>query len=228
MDNVTPSKATPVKVWDFSIRLFHWSLACLIGFLWWSGTEGEMMDKHVQAGYAILALISYRLIWGFIGSHHARFVHFIHSPIATLKAIPDLFSVRSDSHYVGHNPLGGWMVILLLFTLLLQAISGLGTTDDISIDGPLIPYLSEEWASRLGEIHVLLPDFLVALILLHLGAVLFHDAVKRERLIQAMITGVKQGKDNSPHSVLPTKRFIAVVTVLSIISWWLLSRFVGF
>lgn len=217
-----------VKVWDFSIRIFHWLLAGLIGFLWWSGTEGEMMDEHVQAGYGVLALISYRLIWGFIGSHHARFVHFIRSPIQTLKAIPDLFSIRSDSHYVGHNPLGGWMVILLLFTLLLQAISGLGTTDDISIDGPLIPYLSEEWASLLGEIHLLVPDFLVALIILHLAAVLFHDAVKRERLIQAMITGVKQSKQDAPESHLPSRRFLIVVATLSLIGWWLLSRFVWF
>lgn len=216
----------PVKVWDASIRFFHWTLALLIGFLWWSGSEGEMMDEHVLAGYAVLALICYRFIWGFIGSHHARFVHFIRSPLQTLKAVPDLFSVRSDSHYVGHNPLGGWMVVLLLFTLLLQAVSGLGTTDDISIDGPLLPYLSDSWASRLGELHRMLPDLLIALIILHLAAVLFHDAVKRERLIQGMITGIKQGKAEAPESDLPIKRFVFVVLLLGSVAWWLLSRFV--
>jgi len=226
----TPDKAQQaVKVWDISIRLFHWSLVVLIGFLWWSGTEGVEMDNHVLAGYTVLGLIIYRIVWGFLGSYHARFINFIRSPIKTIKSIPDVMSVHSDSHYVGHNPVGGWMVVALILILLAQGFSGLGTTDDIFIDGPLVPYLSDQWISRLSDIHLLLPDFLIGLVVLHLAAVLFHDAFKRERLIKAMITGVKKVPLSMAQSVrqseLPAVRFLVVVALLSGIGWWLISNF---
>ena len=217
----------PVKVWDFSIRLFHWSLVILIGFLWWSGTEGEEMDNHVLAGYSVLALISYRIIWGFLGSHHAKFINFVRSPIKTIKAIPEVISVRSDSHYVGHNPVGGWMVVLLILALMAQGITGLGTTDDIFIDGPLVAYLDDDLISLFSSLHHQIADLLVALVILHLAAVLYHDAIKRERLIKAMITGIKYSPHPVESSKLPTKRFISTIALLSLIGWWLLDNFSG-
>lgn len=216
-----------VKVWDISIRLFHWSLAALIGFLWWSGTEGVQMDNHVLAGYAVLGLISYRIIWGFLGSYHARFINFVRSPIATLKAVPDVIAVRSDSHYVGHNPIGGWMVVALILTLMAQGITGLGTTDDIFIDGPLVAYLDDEMIELFSSLHHQIADLLIALVILHLAAVLYHDAVKRERLIQAMVTGSKNTPTPAEASNFPAKRFLIVVAILSLIGWWLLSNFTG-
>jgi cytochrome b len=217
----------PVKVWDFSIRLFHWSLVILIGFLWWSGTEGEEMDNHVLAGYSVLALISYRIIWGFLGSHHAKFVNFVRSPIKTIKAIPEVISVRSDSHYVGHNPVGGWMVVLLILALMAQGITGLGTTDDIFIDGPLVAYLDDDLISLFSSLHHQIADLLIALVILHLAAVLYHDAIKRERLIKAMVTGIKYSPHPVESSKLPTKRFISTIALLSFIGWWLLNNFSG-
>jgi cytochrome b len=217
----------PVKVWDFSIRLFHWSLVILIGFLWWSGTEGEEMDNHVLAGYSVLALISYRIIWGFLGSHHAKFVNFVRSPIKTIKAIPEVISVRSDSHYVGHNPIGGWMVVLLILALMAQGITGLGTTDDIFIDGPLVAYLDDDLISLFSSLHHQIADLLIALVILHLAAVLYHDAIKRERLIKAMVTGIKYSPHPVESSKLPTKRFISTIALLSLIGWWLLDNFSG-
>ncbi len=217
----------PVKVWDFSIRLFHWSLVILIGFLWWSGTEGEEMDNHVLAGYSVLALISYRIIWGFLGSHHAKFINFVRSPIKTIKAIPEVISVRSDSHYVGHNPVGGWMVVLLILALMAQGITGLGTTDDIFIDGPLVAYLDDDLISLFSSLHHQIADLLVALVILHLAAVLYHDAIKRERLIKAMVTGIKYSPHQVESSKLPTKRFISTIALLSLIGWWLLDNFSG-
>ncbi len=218
-----------VKVWDISIRLFHWSLVGLIGFLWWSGTEGVQMDNHVLAGYTVLGLVVYRLIWGFIGSYHARFINFIRSPIKTLKSIPGVISVHSDSHHVGHNPVGAWMVVALILILLAQGISGLGTTDDIFIDGPLVPYISEDMVYWLTDLHLTLPDYLIALVVLHVAAVLFHDTFKREHLIQAMITGVKKVPtslaDSIRQSELPAKRFLIVVALLSGMGWWLISTF---
>ena len=216
-----------VKVWDISIRLFHWSLAALIGFLWWSGTEGVQMENHVQAGYAVLALISYRIIWGFLGSYHARFINFVRSPFTTLKSVPDVIAVRSDSHYVGHNPVGGWMVVLLILTLLSQGLTGLGTTDDIYTDGPLVAYLDSDMVELLSSLHHQIADLLIALVILHLAAVLYHDAIKRERLIQAMVTGSKNTPTPAEASSFSAKRFLIVVAILSLIGWWLLSSFTG-
>ncbi|OOV85941.1 cytochrome b/b6 domain-containing protein [Oceanospirillum linum] len=229
MQSHTEQATRAVKVWDISIRLFHWSLVGLIGFLWWSGTEGVQMDNHVLAGYTVLGLVVYRVIWGFIGSYHARFINFIRSPIKTLKSIPEVLSVRSNSHHVGHNPVGGWMVVALVLILLAQGISGLGTTDDIFIDGPLVPYISDDMIYWLTDLHLTLPDYLIALVVLHLAAVLFHDTFKREHLIQAMITGVKKVPaslaDSVRQSELPAKRFLIVVALLSGMGWWLISNF---
>ena len=229
MSSPSDTPVQKVKVWDISIRIFHWALVALIGFLWWSGTEGVEMDNHVLAGYTVLGLIIYRIIWGFIGSHHARFINFVRSPIKALKSVPDVISVRSDSHHVGHNPVGGWMVVALILILLAQGLSGLGTTDDIFIDGPLVPYISDDMIYWLTDIHLMLPDFLIALVILHLAAVLFHDAFKRERLIQAMITGVKKVpesiSDSIRHSELPALRFLIVVALLSGIGWWLITHY---
>lgn len=229
MSSSNDTSIQKVKVWDISIRIFHWTLAALIGFLWWSGTEGVQMDNHVLAGYAVLGLITYRVIWGFIGSHHARFINFVRSPIKALKSVPDLISVRSSSHHVGHNPVGGWMVIALILILLAQGISGLGTTDDIFIDGPLVAYLSDDMVYWLTDLHLTLPDYLIALVVLHLAAVLFHDTVKRERLIQAMITGVKKVPqslaDSVQQSELPIARFLILVAVLSALGWWLITTY---
>lgn len=213
----------PVKVWDISIRIFHWGLAILIAFLWWSGTEGVEMENHVLAGYGVIFLVCYRVIWGFIGSHHARFRHFLRSPVSTLKAIPDVISVRSGSRHTGHNPVGAWMVVALLLILLAQGITGLGTTDDIFIDGPLVEYLDEDTVALFSDWHTFLPDFILGLVILHLAAVFYHDAVKRERLVRSMITGVKYTSIKDSASELPVGRFLLVMGGLSAMGWWLLS-----
>lgn len=115
-------------VWDIFIRLFHWILAASILFAWWSVEQGgNWMDWHMRAGYLVLALILFRLIWGFIGTSHARFADFVRSPGATLNYTRALLG-RREPHYSGHNPLGGWMVVILLLLCLVQAGTGLFTT----------------------------------------------------------------------------------------------------
>ena len=121
------------------------------------------------------------------------------------------------------------MVVALILILLAQGITGLGTTDDIFIDGPLVAYLSDDMVALLSRLHLQLPDYLIALVVLHVAAVLFHDAFKRERLIQAMITGVKKVPQSMADSVkaseLPTLRFLIVVTVLASLGGWLYTTF---
>lgn len=223
----------PIRVWDISIRLFHWVLAALVAFLWWSGDQGVQMDNHVQAGYAVLGLVLYRVIWGIVGSYHARFSNFIRSPLQAVAALRRMFSVRKNTEkdviYAGHNPAGGWMVVVLLLTLLLQGVSGLGTTDDIFIDGPLVSYLSDEWISRLSDLHTTLPNLLLALVALHLLAVLLHELLHGERLIKAMLTGVKylhpKAAQGVPESRMPVMRFLILVLIITGAAYWLIGTF---
>lgn len=185
------NKTRSNPVWDIFIRLFHWILAASILFAWWSVEQGgNWMDWHMRAGYLVLALILFRLIWGFIGSSHARFADFVRSPGATLNYARALLA-RREPHYSGHNPLGGWMVVVLLLLCLVQAGTGLFTTDDIFIEGPLNSLVSSDLADTLTSIHRFNFNLLQAAVALHLAGVIFHQVFKREPLVQAMIHGHK-------------------------------------
>jgi cytochrome b len=180
-----------IKVWDVPVRLFHWTLLALFAFLFWSGkTGGNAMVWHMYAGYAVLALVIFRVLWGFAGSTHARFTSFLAGPRRMFDFARALLS-RSPAHSVGHNPLGGWMVVVLLGSLALQASTGLFANDDIATEGPLTALISKELSDRLTTIHRWNFDFLLICAGLHVLAVLFHVFVKKENLVAAMFTGVK-------------------------------------
>ncbi len=181
-----------IKVWDVPVRLFHWTLLALFAFLFWSGkTGGNAMVWHMYAGYAVLALVIFRVLWGFAGSTHARFASFLAGPRRMFDFARALLS-RSPAHSVGHNPLGGWMVVVLLGSLALQASTGLFANDDIATEGPLTAQISKELSDRLTTIHRWNFDFLLICAGLHVLAVLFHVFVKKENLVAAMFTGVKK------------------------------------
>src|SRR5262245_6889135 len=115
------SSETPVKVWDAPVRLFHWVLVLLIAFMYFSAKlKGDWMTWHMRAGYAILALVFFRILWGFAGSSSARFSTFLAGPVSGWRFVKKLLS-RAPAPYASHNPLGGWMVVVLLIGLLVQA-----------------------------------------------------------------------------------------------------------
>lgn len=178
-------------VWDILVRLFHWTLAASILFAWWCGEQGgNWMDWHMRAGYLVLALVLFRLIWGFIGTPYARFREFVLPPYKTLAYTRTLLKGK-ERHYIGHNPLGGWMVVVLLLLCLAQAGTGLFATDDIFTEGPLSSLVDSDIASWLTGIHKLNFNLLLGAVALHLAGVIFHQGVKREPLVQAMIHGRK-------------------------------------
>ncbi len=111
-----------VAVWDIWVRLFHWSLVVLFTVAWFTGEEEN--DLHIWAGYAILGLLVFRVIWGFVGSRHARFGDFIRPPAEVVSYLKGLASGRVR-HYLGHNPAGGWMILALLLSLSVVTFSGL-------------------------------------------------------------------------------------------------------
>jgi cytochrome b len=181
-----------VKVWDLPVRLFHWVLVVLLVFQFVTGKiGGNLMPLHVYSGYAVLVLVIFRILWGFAGSTHARFASFLAGPAATLRFARRLFS-REAVPQVGHNPLGGWMVIALVVSLAVQAVSGLFANDGVATQGPLAAMVSIEVSNDLSQVHRLSLNVLLVLTAVHVAAVLFHWLVKRDNLMGAMFTGVKR------------------------------------
>ncbi len=180
----------PVLVWDLPTRLFHWCLALLIGVSWLTGEMGEM-EWHMRSGIAILTLVLFRLLWGFLGSTTARFSQFVASPVTAIGYARGLLTGKTD-RYLGHNPLGGWMVIALLLIVLVQASSGLFANDDIFTEGPLYHLVTKSTSDWLTWFHKTLFNFLLAAAALHIAAAFFYLFVKKEDLILPMIHGRKQ------------------------------------
>ena len=189
--NPTLVSLRPIPIWDLPVRLFHWSLVVLVVISWTTAEiGGNAMTYHLWSGYMILTLILFRLLWGFWGSTHARFNDFVHGPRATIRYARALLQ-GEPLLYPGHNPLGGWMVILLLLVLSIQAGTGLFANDDIAVEGPLYPWVSKAGSDFLTRLHKLNFNILLILISLHVLAALFYLVTKGENLIVPMLTGRK-------------------------------------
>jgi cytochrome b len=183
---------TPVKVWDAPVRLFHWLLVLLIAFMYFTAKmKGDWMTWHIRSGYAILALVFFRILWGFAGSSTARFSTFLAGPGAAIGFVKKLLT-RAPAPYMSHNPLGGWMVVVLLIVLLVQAGTGLFANDDIATEGPLANLVAKELSDRLTAIHYWNFNLILVLAGVHVAAVLYHWGIMKENLIGAMFTGVKR------------------------------------
>ena len=180
----------PVRIWDWPTRLFHWLLViCVVGAFVCVKLGGLYMDWHTRFGYAILGLIVFRLVWGFIGPRYARFTQFIRGPRAIAHYL------KHGALVAGHNPLGALSVLALLLGLGFQAVSGLFATDDILTQGPLFDYVSNATAAQLTAWHQLNEWVILGLITLHLLAILWYGLRRRKRLVRAMITGDVDVKD---------------------------------
>lgn len=178
-----------VPIWDLPTRLFHWMIVGLVLTLWITA-EQDWMDIHVYCGIAVLILLLFRLLWGMVGSTYARFSQFVCGLPTAINYAKGLFKPQS-THYLGHNPLGGWSVILLLTTLLIQAVTGLFSYDDVATEGPLYHWVSESTGEWLSELHEINFNLLLVLIILHIAAISFYRLVKRDNLIHPMLTGRK-------------------------------------
>lgn len=184
-------------VWDLPTRLFHWSLFVLVCISLYTGFTGgfTIMDYHMWSGYAILTLVGFRIVWGFVGSRNSRFTSFIKGPSQIVAHLKDW---RQPSNQVGHNPLGALSVTALLIVLAIQATTGLFANDDILTEGPLMHLVSDDTSDALTEIHEANLWLLIALIVLHLMAIAFHWLVKKDNLLLPMITGRKLVEQEVP------------------------------
>jgi len=187
----TEKKMYSIPVWDIPTRLFHWILVGLVIFSFITGKIGiSAMRYHEWSGFGILVLVVFRLMWGFIGGQQSRFSNFVKGPAAVTRYASSLLRKDSKPH-IGHNPLGGWSILAMLITILIQAGTGLFANDDILTEGPLFALVSKQTSDWLTGVHHLNQKILLVIVLIHIAAVIFYLIAKRENLIKPMITGNK-------------------------------------
>ena len=190
MRDADPPALRPVKVWDLPTRIFHWSIALLVLASWYTNRR-NWMELHFLSGYTMLAMLAFRLVWGFLGSETSRFVKFLKSPVEALRHLRHMF-IREPDTEIGHNAAGGWMVLVLLALLLVQVVTGLCSNDDVMVEGPLAKYVGKHWSDRLGWVHSINFTLIEFAILAHVIAVLAYWLFKRQDLLRPMITGIKR------------------------------------
>lgn len=189
-----PRDGHRVYVWDRVVRYSHWSFVVLCGLLFFSGEIGSE-SAHSYLSYLLLFLISLRITWGFIGSHHARFTNFTYHPRVIFTYLKSFF-VGEPRHYLGHNPAGGIMVFVLISLLTIATVSGLVTQATIEFEGPLVSLLfdtSDYFAQLIRQIHQFTVEALFIAVGLHLIGVVTSSLVHHENLVSSMIHGYKRG-----------------------------------
>lgn len=180
-----------IRIWDLPTRLFHWLLAlCVIGLITTGTLGGAWMEWHLRLGYAVLALLLFRLVWGFLGGRWSRFASFVYSPRSLLRYLRGRAPLE---HTAGHTPLGALSVFALLLALAAQVGSGLMSDDEIATFGPLVRFVSGETVSAATGFHKDVGQYLViGLLVLHLLAIAWYLFVKRQPLVHPMLKGDKQ------------------------------------
>lgn len=180
-------------VWTLPTRLFHWTFGTCITLALLSG-EGIIsmsMEQHMWVGGVALALILFRLFWGFVASDYARFDRFSLNILQLPNYAAQLFR-RAPTPHAGHSPAGSWSVMLILTITMTQAVTGLMTSDAIFTEGPLVPLLGNDVVDRATDIHHLMSKLVMGIVILHLLAVFYYELICKQRIIGAMITGYKK------------------------------------
>jgi cytochrome b len=179
------------QVWDLPMRVCHWLLVAAFIASYVTNRLGVSYFRyHVWSGYTVLVLVAFRLLWGLVGTRHARFRNFVRGPAQTVRYAVGWLRGETQYH-AGHNPLGAWMVIVLLTALFVQAASGLFGNDEIFNVGPLYGLVSNETSLTLTSLHRHLFYWRLAAAIVHVLAVIAHRLFKKESLVAAMFTDKK-------------------------------------
>ena len=213
-------------VWDVPTRLFHWLLVGLLCFSWWSA-ETDHMEWHQYSGIAICGLVTFRLLWGVVGTSTARFARFVKGPRAVWAYVHS--KDASSEKTPGHSPLGGWSVIALLLMVCTQFISGLFAVDVDGIEsGPLSYLIDFDQGRAAARVHGAAFNVLLALVAVHIAAILFYYFVKRRNLTKAMITGFQpavQSIDFTAATLVSRWRLVAAVVVSALLAYSVANGF---
>lgn len=193
-----------ILVWDAPVRVFHWLMVLAFAGAWLTGEEDAWRLLHVTLGYTMAGLVAFRIAWGVAGTRHARFTDFVRGPGAVLRYLRALLRGRPE-HYAGHNPAGAVGILALLFLTVAVAASGWAT--EYRYGGDLME-----------EVHEVLASLMLALVALHVAAVLLSSWLHRENLIGAMISGRKKG---APDDGVPSaRRAVAAILLLAVLGFW--------
>jgi cytochrome b len=189
------SRYSYVQAWDLPTRIFKWSLASLVVVAWISSSfDDPTMTVHKAAGYGLLTLLVYRVLWGFLGGSTARFASFVRSPSAAIAYLRDQRR-GGRRRYLGHNPAGGLMIVALLLACAIQVALGLFASDGVTASGPFADRVGETVAAWAGELHGAWLYVVLSLAAVHIGVNFYYQFIKKENLIGAMITGRKRRGD---------------------------------
>jgi cytochrome b len=198
-----------ILVWDWPVRLGHWLMAGAFIVAWLTSESETWRLVHVIAGSTVLAVALFRLPWGFIGTRYARFVDFVRGPLAVKDYLASLLRLEPE-HHVGHNPAGGWAIVVLLVLAILSGLSGWAIYNDIGGD-------------LFEEVHEGLTAAMLTVVFIHLAGVVSGSLLHGENLVRAMLTGHKQG---SPEEAIPSARPLAAIVLLAWIAlaaWFIAS-----
>ena len=205
--------AQRIAVWDLPTRLFHWLLAGLIGLSWWTAEQG-WDEWHLYSGYAVMSLLLFRLMWGFVGSSTARFRNFLRGPRAVLGYVRDI----RDWRQIGHSPLGALSVVALLALLALQVATGLINSDnDGLVEGPLAAAVSFDLSDAAHELHEVVFNVLLIFIVLHVAAILFYRVALGKKLLGPMITGLAE-IESETEPMRPARKWLGLACLVAAIA----------
>lgn len=211
-------------IWDIPTRLFHWGIVIALIYSWYSMEIEENLDRHFISGYVALGLIVFRILWGLVGTHYAKFSSFAYKP-SEIAAYGKSFFSRGSGKYAGHNPMGGLSVFALLLVIFVQAVTGMFADDEYYYFAPLNKFVSPELASDITELHGTNSKIILGLALLHIFVILFYRLYKKEKLVLAMITGKKpDGEDQYepiPSSRLPLAIVLAAIVAATV--YWVVN-----
>jgi cytochrome b len=214
-----------VRIWDLPTRLFHWLLAAsVVALVVTAKVGGNAMVWHFRLGYLVLALVTFRLVWGLVGGRWSRFTSFLPSPARLLAYLRGNARPQDKA---GHNPLGALSVVALLGVTAAQVGSGLFTDDEIAFAGPLTRFVSGEVVSQFTTYHKAVGQYLLmALVALHLLAIAYYTLVRKERLVRPMVQGDKQLQDPvepSKDTASTRALALAVAAACAALAWWVSS-----
>jgi len=214
-------------VWDLPLRLFHWLFALSIVASYVTAKLGfDWMQWHFYLGYWMIGLLVFRILWGLFGPRHARFGSFIRNPSAIWLYLKGMFNPNS-ARSIGHNPVGGLMVLLMLLLVAVQAGTGLFTTDAVVWAGPYNPSVSESTASFLSTVHNWNFNFVIGAVVLHIGAILFYAFYKKQNLVVPMLHGHLPAVLVPEHEAIKSSQLFKAVVVSLVAAgfvYWLLAH----
>ena len=210
----------PALIWDIPTRLFHWTLAGSFALAWLTAESDAWLSVHVFAGYLMLGLVAFRVLWGFAGSHFSRFASFWFGPKAALAYLKDVTTGRAERH-VGHNPAGSLAIYLLLALVVLVGVAGILTLGGEEQHGPAAGLLSFAQGQSAKEVHEMAATLMLLVVVGHVAGVLVESLLHRENLARSMFNGIKTATPDTPKSGSRAGVAVAMLLVmLGFAGWW--------